>query len=134
MPTTPAPNTTMRTCQGNAPLDRADRRSRLARHVVRVVGERHAAAEQVPIAVDVVDTRDRRPVFGAAERSGRIGGLFAPVRMTPVVGGYRCRRMRCVLERIVDAVGSSLFDRANLLADRYHRRDEAIELGLRLAL
>ena len=64
----------------------------------------------------------------------RIRGLLAAVRVRPVVGGHRGRRVRRVLQRIVGAVERALLDRADLVADRDHRVDEAVELGLRLAL
>ena len=45
----------------------------------RVRRHRHAAAEQVAVAVDVVDAPDRRPVLVAAQARHRVGGVFARV-------------------------------------------------------
>src|SRR5487761_2098738 len=76
----------------------------------------HAAAEQVAVAVDIVDAGHRAPVLGVDEARAGI------------------RRLLRVLQRIVGAVQPALLDRADLGADRDHRVDEAIELLLRLAL
>ncbi len=71
--------------------------------------------------------------FASSCATRRISGRPARIRMRPVVGRHRGSRMRRVLERIVGTIDPAGLDRANLLADRDHGLDEAIELDLRLA-
>src|SRR5271166_5325354 len=48
---------------------------------------RGARADQVPVAVGLVDTPDRRPVLGPAVHAGRVGRLFGVVRVLPLSVG-----------------------------------------------
>ena len=58
----------------------------------------------------------------------------ARVAVRPGVGGDRRRGVRRMLQRIVGAVHVAFLDRADLVADRDHRVDEAVELGFDFAL
>src|SRR5262245_45063880 len=60
----------------------------------------HAGADQVAVAVGVVDAVDRGPILVAVE-SGRIAAESARIRPLPLVVGEIERGMRRVLERIV---------------------------------
>src|SRR5487761_2653198 len=56
----------------------------------------HAAAEQVAVAVDIVDTGHRAPVLGVDEARAGIRRLLPRVGMRPRVRRDRRRRMRRV--------------------------------------
>ena len=58
-----------------------------------VTVKRRAGAEQVAVAVHVVDPVDRRPVFVAPQGRHRVGGLLAVVGMFPDAG---CNIGQCV--------------------------------------
>ncbi len=60
-------------------------------------------------------------------------GELARVGVRPFAAGDRGRGMRRVFERIVLAIQTAVFDRADFVADLDHRVDEAIEFVLRLA-
>src|SRR6185295_11038289 len=63
----------------------------LCRRVERLYGK--TAAEEVAIAVHVVDARHRRPVLAIDERGDRIRGIPPAVAVGPVVGGDRRGRV-----------------------------------------
>jgi hypothetical protein len=80
--------------------------------------DRHAAAKQVAVAVDVVNPSHGRPVLGV--RAGRLlgGANVAAIRMRPVGLHQAVGRVRRVLQRVVLSGPSSLvralFDLADL--------------------
>ena len=81
--------------------------------------------------------RRARPAASTSRRAATATGYaacLAPIRMRPVVARDRCRGVRRMLQRIVGAIGPAFLDGADLRADRDHRVDEAVELGLRFAL
>ncbi len=97
------------------------------------VGHRHAAAEQVAVAVHVVHPAHGRPVLGLPQRRDRIGRRLARVGMRPLAAQQAVRGVGRVLERVVVLRPFALLDPADLAADGDHRVDEAVQLGQRLA-
>src|SRR5574343_1837514 len=94
-----------------------------------VLAQRNAAAEQVAVAVDVVNATYRRPVLDAAryaafERSAD----FARVGPVPFGGHQAVCRVRRVLERVVVLWPSTVFHLPNFFADGDHGVDEAVQL------
>src|SRR5436189_3019975 len=79
--------------------------------------DRRAGAEQISVAVNIVDPRDRGPEFVVAcPRRGK-RRLFARVGAVPFVGSNLSRAVRRVLEQIILPIGFSVRDRVNLLAN-----------------
>src|SRR5206468_6724515 len=95
---------------------------------------RWTAAEQVPVAVDVVDARDRGPELVLARPGSRERRLIAGVRPAPFVGRDGARGVGCALEDVVLAVGPAVFHGTDPLADGDACVAVAVQLALRLAL
>src|SRR5690606_8852882 len=53
-----------------------------------------AGAEEVPVAVGLVDPADRRPVLGRPQPGDRVGRLGPRVRVGPLVRGHVLGRVR----------------------------------------
>src|SRR5207247_542368 len=88
---------------------------------------RRAGAEEVAIAVDTVNPRDRWPEFLSARPGRRISGLLARIRMVPVVSRHLFCGMRRVFQKIVFAVGLARADRVDFGADRDHRLAKTVQ-------
>ena len=110
-PPAPAP-ARMRAARERAapPFDGTRRRPRTvtreAHDALPRIRERYASsggqvAEQVAVAVGVVDARDRRPELVLAQPGRGIRRLLARVRTRPLGRGHRRGRVRRVLERVV---------------------------------
>src|SRR6185503_6272295 len=97
-----------------------------------VIRERGAAAEQVPVAVDVVRAPHRRPVLAAAQGSHGIGRLLAAVLVAPGIRGHHLGGVGRVAQGVVLPVQLALLHRADLAADGDHGLDEAVQLVLGL--
>ena len=66
--------------------------------VLGVLLHTHARANQVAVAVDVVDAADGGPEFEFAQARYRERRLFARIRPVPIVRRNHVRRVRRVLE------------------------------------
>src|SRR5688572_14029337 len=87
--------------------------------LVRV--HRRAGADEVAVAVGVVDAADEGPELAFAQPRPRVGGLLAAVLVRPRVADQRRGRVRGVLQDVVGAVGAAFLDGPDLLADADHR-------------
>src|SRR5437870_4718882 len=92
------------------------------------------SAQELPVAVWVVDARYGGPELVDLEPRRREGRLLPRVGVRPLVGGHRAGGVGRVLEDVVLAVRPALLDGADLVADGDHRVAEAVELALGLAL
>ena len=130
-------NPSPRSQAGTGRRDGGRRQSRAAEEgLTRLAGQRldrRARADEVAVAGDVVDARDRRPVFGAVLGvAGRKHGLGSRIGMGPFRGCRLGCRVRRVDERIIFARPGSRCDLPRLAGDRDHRFAEAVQLDLRL--
>src|SRR5690606_4376869 len=66
--------------------------------------DRRARADEVAIAVGIVDPRNRRPELASAQPGYRIGRLLPGIGMRPVRRTDVLGRMRRLLQRIVRAI------------------------------
>ena len=89
-------------------------------HSGSIFENRRAAAEDMAVAVDIVDAGDARPEFVLAQPWRRPGGLGARIRARPLVAGDTCGRVRGVFERIVSAVELAGFDSNKFGVGREH--------------
>ena len=99
-----------------------------------VLLDRRAEADEVAVAVGVVDPRHVRPELLLAGPRRRERRLFAGVGVRPGVGGDHARGVRRVLERVVLRVDLPLDDPGDLGPDPDHRLAETVEFGERFAL
>src|SRR5688572_31640996 len=90
---------------------------------------RRANANKMAIAIDIVDTADRRPEFVMARSAQGEIGLFAGIRLLPILEQQMMSVGR-VLQNVVGPVGPALLHFADFLADGDHGIAEAIELAL----
>src|SRR3546814_1633244 len=94
---------------------------------LRIIGKRRAGADEIAVAIAVVDAVDRRPVFvgGRARReatfAARIGA--APLLVRRVVDRMRGMAQRALLHR-----PAAFLDRADLLPDRDRSEEHTSEL------
>src|SRR2546423_13185561 len=79
--------------------------------------DRRTGAEQIPIAVDVVDPRDRWPEFVFAGPGRGKRRLLARVGPVPFFGSDLPRAMRRILEQIILPIRFSVRDVVDLGAD-----------------
>src|SRR6266536_2673250 len=105
----------------------------------RVVRERlrwRAGADEVPVAVGLVDAADGRPVLvpprhirtgSVAQR--RVRSVLALVGMLPLISDQHSRGMRRVLQRVVLPVVLAGRHAADLTPDRDHGAAEPVQLG-----
>lgn len=93
-----------------------------------------AGADEVAIAVDIVDASDRGPELVLAQVGQRVSGLFARVGVVPCVATDDFGRMRCVFERVVLRVELAICDGGDLRMDGDHRIAEAIDFRFRFRL
>ena len=91
--------------------------------------DRWAAAEDVAVAVDVVDAGDGGPEFVLTEPWGGPSGLAAWVGAGPLVRRHTGCRVRSVFERVIRAVELAGFHRRKFTMDGEHGVAEAVELG-----
>ena len=101
---------------------------------LRVFGRVRACADEIPVAVRVVDAPDRRPELVGLDERQRKRRLLPAVGMRPAIARDGGGRVRSVLQHVVPRIGLAFDDRLNFLPDRNHRVAEPIELLLRLAL
>ncbi len=86
-----------------------------------------AGAEEVSVAINVVDARDRWPEF-VFERPGRRESCsFARVRPVPFVGCDLSRGVRRVFQHIISPMHLFLRDRLNLCMNEDHCVAETVE-------
>lgn len=97
-------------------------------------GDGGAGADEVAVAMDVVDAGHRWPVFGSSHPGAGESGGLAGVGVWPFAGGDLVGGVRSVLERIVLGIGDTGFDGFDLSADGDHGVDEAIQFGFGFAL
>ncbi|MPL94939.1 hypothetical protein SDC9_41102 [bioreactor metagenome] len=83
----------------------------------------------MPVAIDVVDPADGRPVLVLAEGAGREAALLAAVGPVPVRHQI-LDRVRGAAQRAVLGADAARGDVVDLGPDRLHRGDEAVKLGL----
>src|SRR5215472_18523343 len=83
-----------------------------------------AGADQVAVAVGLVDAAHRGPVLAPVVAGQRVGGLLPRVRVLPVGGEQHRRGVRRVGQRVVLAVVVTAGDPGDLLPDRDHRPAE----------
>src|SRR5439155_5959032 len=95
---------------------------------------RWTTAEEIAVAVDVVDAGYRGPELVLARPWGGERGLLAGIGPVPLVGRHRPRGVGRALEDVVLAVGPALLDGADLLADGDEGVAITVQLALRLAL
>ena len=88
-----------------------------------------AAAEDVAVAVDVVDAGDGGPEFVLTEPWGGPSGLAAWVGAGPLVRRHTGCRVRSVFEWVIRAVELAGFDCRKFAVDGEHGVAEAVELG-----
>src|SRR6185369_13244270 len=77
-----------------------------------VTVHRRARADEVPVAVWIVDPTDRGPEFMLADPPRRIRRLLARILVRPVVADHRGRGVRGMLQRVVRLVRRAGFNRA----------------------
>ena len=85
-----------------------------------------AAAEDMSVAVDIVDAGDAGPEFVLAEPGGGPGGLGATVGAGPLVAGDARRGVRGVFEGIIGFVERAGFDGEEFGVDGDHGVAEAV--------
>ena len=85
---------------------------------------------KIPIAVNIVDSRNRRPKFEVARPRRGKGGLLARVGVVPFIGSNLLRGVGRVFQDVVLPIRFFIFDRFDLGVDENHRIAKAIELGL----
>src|SRR6201996_7005053 len=66
---------------------------------LRVILDRRAGADQIAIAIDIVDAADRAPVFVGARRARRKAALGAAIGPCPGIIGDVVDRVRRVPQR-----------------------------------
>src|SRR5690606_36682251 len=116
---------------------RSQARGRLPRErgrpLLRPLLHWRTGAEQIAVAIDIVDAVDHRPVFVGGHPGQGKYRLFPGVAALPVAGevGHDVRRLA---QRVVLTVPLPLFDPGDLFADGQHGVDETVQLRLRLAL
>ncbi|MCB0196478.1 MAG: hypothetical protein KDJ65_31285, partial [Anaerolineae bacterium] len=92
----------------------------LALHrLVRI--ERHADAEEIAVAVDVVDAGDVGPELRLLEPGGRVGSLLAGVGVRPLRGGDDGGGVGRVFKRVVGWVKLADVDGVDFFANGDHR-------------
>src|SRR6059058_5575999 len=79
---------------------------------------RGAGADEVAVAVGLVDPAHWGPVLGPAVARQRVRRLRPLVVVLPVVGEQHGRRVRGVMERVVLRVVGAALDPPDLLPDR----------------
>src|SRR5215471_4305407 len=90
---------------------------------------RGAGADQVAIAIGLVDAAHRGPVLAPVVAGQRVGTLLPRVRVLPVGGEQHRRGVRRVGQRVVLVVVVTAGDPGDLLPDRDHRTAEPVDLG-----
>src|SRR5665213_2662173 len=88
--------------------------------------QRWAVADQISIAENAVDSRDRRPVLVSADGIHGIGSELTAVGVRPLTR----RRLGCVWcmpQRVVIVIPLAGCDLCDLAANRGHRFDEAVQ-------
>src|SRR6185436_10922801 len=95
---------------------------------------RGARAEEIPVAVGVVDSSDARPELVGADKRQRKSGLFPRVGMGPVACRNGFGGMGRVLQEVVLAVRATAGHRLDFAPDLNHCVAESIQLGFVLAL
>ena len=96
--------------------------------------DRRARAEEIAIAIYVVDPRDSWPEFVFACRWRGESGLFARIGSVPFVGRDLSRSVRCVFEQIILPIFFSTGDSFDLRVNGNHRVTETIKLVFGFAL
>lgn len=89
-------------------------------------------ANQIPVAVGVVDAGDVREVLVLNVALHREAGLFAGEGEVPLVGHQHLGGVRRVADDVVAFLGLAVLDVLDFLADLAHRVDEAVKFGDRL--
>src|ERR1043166_3997602 len=89
---------------------------------------RRTGAEEIAIAIDIVDARGGWPEFVFACPGRGEGCLFARVGAIAFIRCDLSRRMRGILEQVVLAILFSAGDRFDLRVDGDHRVAETIKL------
>lgn len=115
-------------------MQRANEWGRLGLAGVGGFGDGGAGADEVAVAVDVVDAGDGGPVFGGAHPGAGEGGGFAGVRVCPIASGDLVGGVGGVLEGVILGIGGAGFNRLDFGADGSHGVDEAVEFGFGFAL
>ncbi len=95
---------------------------------------RRAGAEEISVAINVVDAGDSRPEFVFACPRGGESCLFARVRVVPFVRGDFARSVRRVLEQVILLILFSVSDCFHFRVDGNHRLAKPIKLVFRFAL
>src|SRR5690606_30739215 len=86
-----------------------------------------ARADQIAVAVRLVDAAYRRPDLVPARGGGRERRMFARVGPQPAVCGELAERMRRPGQHVVAARLLARLDCADLVANADHRMNEAVE-------
>src|SRR5580704_1582179 len=96
--------------------------------------DRHTTAEEVTVAVDVVDPTDHRPELVLSSPWCRVGSRLARIASIPVIGEKILCRVRRTLQDVIFPVRLPGFNCTNFAVDRYHGVAEAIQFSFRFAL
>src|SRR6266542_3482219 len=94
---------------------------------------RGTSAHQIAVAVWIINPPHGGPELVFLQPGCGIGGSFARIGMSPLIGRNGARGVRRMLERVVLPIHPPLLDLADLRADRDEGITQAIEFGLRLA-
>ena len=92
------------------------------------IARRDVAADEVAVAVAVVDAGDIDPVLPVVEVGEVKGSLLPRVGVAPLVGGHLVEGMGGILEHIILLVSLTIHDLLDVGADALHHLDEAVEL------
>src|SRR5438874_657418 len=84
---------------------------------LHLVINRRAGADEIAIAVWIVDSSDGGPELVIAQPRRGIRGLIAGILARPAVTDQGLRGVRRAFQCVVRAIHLAFFDRVNLLAD-----------------
>ncbi len=88
----------------------------------------------MPVAIDIVDPPDRRPVFVLAQPMHREEGFLLRIGLGPASLQQELMSVRRILQQIVPGIRLTRFDIGNLSPDRNQRITQTVEFTPRFAL